>query len=109
MATEASWRTAERDDLAKLIWETDPPDHRRSWDRAYRIADAILARAGATAEDRAKNAALVSARALLRAARSHLATHTRSSDFAGWDDALIALRDALHSDEADALLATEAA
>ena len=50
MPTETVWRTSARDDLAKLIWETDPPDHRRSWDKAYRLADALLDRAGASCE-----------------------------------------------------------
>ncbi len=98
MPTETVWRTSARDDLAKLIWETDPPDHRRSWDKAYRLADALLDRAGASCEE--LRAAMRRALALLEASGAEewaaAATALRG---ALAPDALVTLRDALRNDE----------
>lgn len=101
MPTETVWRTSARDDLAKLIWETDPPDHRRSWDKGYRLADALLDRAGASCEG--LRAAMRRALALLEASGAEewaaAATALRG---ALAPDALVTLRDALRNDESSA-------
>lgn len=49
MPTETVWRTSARDDLAKLIWETDPPDHRRSLDKPPPHDDATYPLGGCAA------------------------------------------------------------
>jgi hypothetical protein len=100
MPTETVWRTSARDDLAKLIWETDPPDHRRSWDKAYRLADALLDRAGASCEG--LRAAMRRALALLEASGAGEWAAANALRDALAPDALVTLRDALRNDDSGA-------